>query len=342
MRIWIDLGNSPHIPFFSALGDVLLAEGHELLWTAREYAQTVPLAKQAGLDFQVIGSHGGGNILSKGYRYFTRVASLIRWAWGKKIDLALSHNSHEPLLAARLLGITIVNLMDYEHHPANHLSFRLAHRVFVPESFPDDALARFGAKEKTEKYPGIKEDVYLAGIDLSAGLPESISDLGVKEEDILVVMRPPATEALYHRGTSGALFFEVLDFLKTIEHVKLVVLPRSERQERLLATAGQSENLIIPADVIPTIELLPAADLVVSGGGTMNREAAAIGVPAYTVFSGEMAAVDDQLVKEGRLVVLKSAEDLTRAQIRKKDRGPRTVSNAQLGRDLARRITSLV
>ena len=60
MRIWIDLANSPHVPFFRALIPEFGARGHQVEITARDFAQTVELAMNAGLMPHVIGGHGGG------------------------------------------------------------------------------------------------------------------------------------------------------------------------------------------------------------------------------------------------------------------------------------------
>ena len=166
MRIWIDLGNSPHVPFFGALAKEFERRGHTVLWTARDYAQTVELARTAGIDAKVFGTHGGKSVFQKGGKFIGRTWDLLRWARGKKIDLVVVHNSQEPLVVARILHIKSVTLMDYEHHPGNHLSFRTAKKVIVPESFPEEFLRKFGVSEKkVRRFRGIKEDVYLSDFE---------------------------------------------------------------------------------------------------------------------------------------------------------------------------------
>ena len=202
MLIWIDLANSPHVPFFRALAGEFGARGHEVSVTAREFAQTVELAEAAGLQPEVVGRHGGGKLSGKAGNLVGRAWALARWARGKRFGLAVSHNSYSQVLAARALGLRAVTLMDYEHQPANHLAFRLASRVVVPESFPEEALRRFGAgRRKVRRYRGIKEDVYLADFEpdpeFAGSLTEKFGiDVGL---DTLVVVRPPARDALYHR-----------------------------------------------------------------------------------------------------------------------------------------------
>ncbi|MBK8813367.1 MAG: DUF354 domain-containing protein [Acidobacteria bacterium] len=318
MRIWIDLGNSPHVPFFRALAPEFERRGHEVLWTARDYAQTVELARAAGLPITVFGAHGGKSVVQKGLKYASRIVQLTRWARGRGIDLILSHNSHEPLAVARLLGIESVNLMDYEHHPANRLSFRLASRLVVPESFPDNILEKLGAVAKTKKFQGIKEDVYLADFQPDPGFQVELAKLGIAPENILVVVRPHAPEALYHRGVANELLDALLERFAAEPNARIVVLPRKHYQGEGIRKAHPQPNIIFPERVLDGANLLAAADLVISGGGTMNREAAALGVPTATIFAGRPAAVDEYLLREGRLLRIESSADLSKMELRKK------------------------
>ena len=318
MKIWIDLGNSPHVPFFLALAPHLARRGHEVLWTARDYAQTVELARKANLPFEVFGTHGGKGILQKGAKFGSRVFDLIRWARGKKIDLVLSHNSHEPLAVGRLLRIRSVNLMDYEHHPMNRLSFRLANRVIVPTSFPDEFLQKFGALKKAKKFQGIKEDVYLSDFEPDAEFQDELNGLGIAPENILVVVRPHAPEALYHRGFANELLDELLDKFAAQKNVRIILLPRKKYHGDELRRKHPEPNIIIPEKVLDGANLLASADFVFSGGGTMNREAAALGVPTATIFAGQSAAIDEYLFREGRLLKIETSEDLAKINLAKK------------------------
>lgn len=318
MRIWIDLGNSPHVPFFLALAPEFARRGHEILWTARDYAQTVELARKANLPIEVFGTHGGKSFLQKGAKFSGRVFDLLRWTRGKKIDLVLSHNSHEPLAVARLLLKRSVNLMDYEHHPMNRLSFRLANRVVVPTSFPDEFLQKFGALKKSKKFAGIKEDVYLADFKPDAEFQNELKSLGVLPDNILVVVRPHAPEALYHRNFANEILDELLDKFAEKENVKIILLPRKNYQGEELRRKHPQKNIIIPEKVLDGANLLASADFVFSGGGTMNREAAALGVPTATIFAGHQAAIDEYLFREGRLLKIETSADLAKINLVKK------------------------
>jgi uncharacterized protein len=317
MRIWIDLANSPHVPFFRSLADEFTRRNHELIVTVRDFAETVPLATAAGFTAQTIGAHGGGRLSGKAGNLVQRAMSLARWARGQKIDLAVSHNSYSQILAARALSVKAVTLMDYEHQPANHLAFRMASRVIVPRSFPEEALYRFGASlEKVRRYNGIKEDVYLANFQSDPEFPKQLEQLGVGPADVLVTVRPPASEALYHRF-ENELFGRLIEHLEATPGVKVVLLPRNDSQRQFfLERAGTS--FILPPGPLDGANLIAHSDLVVSAGGTMNREAAALGVPAASIYAGEWAAIDEQLVSEGRLRKISTLADVRGLGLQKK------------------------
>jgi uncharacterized protein len=317
MRIWIDLANSPHVPFFRALIPEFIARGHQVEITARDFAQTVEMATNAGLMPHVIGGHGGGSITGKAGNLVGRAGALRKWARDRGFDLALSHNSYAQIAAAAALGVKAVTLMDYEHQPANHLAFRLASRVIVPRAFPAAELKKYGAStRRVRRYEGTKEDVYLADFVPDPAFADALLRLGVESKDVLVVARPPAREALYHRF-ENELFDELLTRLSSRDGVKIILLPRSEAQRADYETRKWA-NLVMPRAALDGANLIAAADLVVSAGGTMNREAAALGVPAVSIYAGKWAAIDQGLVDEGRLQRIVSSEEVETLQIKKK------------------------
>jgi predicted glycosyltransferase len=318
MRIWIDLANSPHVPFFRSLATEFIKRNHEVVVTAREFAETVELAEAAGFSAQVIGGHGGGKLFGKAGNLVQRGLALARWGRGRGLDLAVSHNSYSQVLAARALSLKTVTLMDYEHQPANHLAFRLASRVIVPHSFPESALARFGVPpEKVKRYSGIKEDVYLADFEIDPDFDKQLGQLGISPDDILITVRPPASEALYHRF-ENQLFDQLLERLLASPTAKVVLLPRNAAQ-RETYSSQKTANLILPPGSIDGPNLIAHSDLVISAGGTMNREAAALGIPAASIYAGEWAALDQELVNEGRLLKISTADDVLNLSIRKRE-----------------------
>ena len=317
MRLWIDLANSPHVPFFRALIDRFEAAGHEVEVTARDFAETVPLANAANLTHEVVGVHGGRQVSAKAGNLMNRAWALAGWARKRQFNLAISHNSYSQILAARALRVKSVTLMDYEYQPANHLAFRLTSRLIVPVSFPDRRLRRYGATpKKIRRYHGTKEDVYLADFRPDPSFVNQLSELGIGTDNVLVLMRPPAYDALYHRF-QNTLFDEALDSFLSDENVRVVLLPRNEEQ-RASYVAPKRANLIVPAAPLHGANLIAASDLVISAGGTINREAAALGVPAASVYAGMWAAVDEQLVKEGRLQRIATAQDIRKLSVAKK------------------------
>jgi predicted glycosyltransferase len=319
MRIWIDLANSPHVPFFRALSDRFIADGHEVQVTAREFAETIPLAIAAKLAPHVVGIHGGKEVTAKAGNLMSRAWSLASWARTRKFDLAISHNSYSQILAARALRVRSVTLMDYEYQPANHLAFRLTSRIIVPNCFPERRLQRYGASPgKVRRYHGTKEDVYLSNFQPDPSFPTQLSQFGIRPDNVLVLMRPPAHEALYHRF-QNVLFDQTLNFLLENENVKVMLLPRSAAQ-RSLYSSITSPNLIVPGQPLAGPDLIASSDLVISAGGTINREAAALGIPVASVYAGKWAAVDEQLVKEGRLKRIADKTDIRELEIRRKEK----------------------
>jgi len=315
MRLWIDLASSPHVPFFKSLAKRFVSQGHEIEITAREFAETVPLAQAAGFSAEVVGAHGGRAVSKKAGSIGSRAWALAAWARKRKFDLAISHNSYSQILAARVLGLKTITMMDYEHQPANHLAFRFASRIIVPASFPAERLRRYGARVgKVRRYHGTKEDVYLADFQPDPEFGARLCELGVNADNVLVLMRPPAHEALYHRF-QNTLFDEALAMFESRENVQVILLPRNEVQR---AMYSGKERVIVPGAPLDGANLIAASDLVISAGGTINREAAALGVPAASIYAGRWAAVDEELVKEARLQRISSIEDLKSLSIKKK------------------------
>jgi len=314
MRIWIDLSNSPHVLFFLPIIRLLESRGHIVKITARDFAQTTGLARNFGLKYDTIGSHGGKALYRKASNLVSRSFALMRWAYGLGIDLAVSHNSYSQSVAAFVLRIPFVAIEDYEHQPANYLGFRLARRVIAPEVFPKSALRFCGtAQRRVKRYPGLKEQVYLSSF---APDPEFLSREELDDGKIIVTVRPPATFALYHRF-ENLLFGELMERLGKRDDILLILLPRTEDQRNLFLRSNY-RNIFIPSHTLDGPNLLFYSDLVISAGGTMNREAAVLGTPVYTIFAGRPAAVDDYLIRAGKMIRIKQKADLVKIKLCKK------------------------
>jgi uncharacterized protein len=308
VRVWIDISNSPQVPLFRPLIALLRERGHDVRVTTREYAQTIELLELHGIAHDVVGpAHGGARAAGKARAMAGRLRALRHFAGGQSFDVALSHASHELPLVARSLGIPSSYAFDYEFARVQHgLGCRAARRVVVPEAIPQDRLDRLGARaSKVRRYPGLKEEYYLAGFEPDRSV---LDELELQGERVLVVIRTPPEVSLYHRH-GNPLFADVLERLGRDHSVHAVVLPRTAKQRDSMR-ARSLPSLVVPEHAIDAQSLVALADLVVSAGGTMNREAVALGVPVYTTFAGRMGAVDSALVKEGRLQVLTSADEL--------------------------------
>ena len=315
MRVWIDITNSPHVPFFRPLIGLLEAQGHEVEVTAREYAQTLQLLELHGIAHHVVGPrHGGAGRLGKARALLGRLGALHRFARGRRFDVALTHGSHELTLTARRLGIPSTTAFDYEYAWLQHqLGCRAATRVVVPEAMPPERLKRFGAQPpKLLRYEGLKEEYYLADFEPA---PDPVD--GLDPARVLVVVRTPPEVSLYHRH-GNPLCAAVLERLGRDESVQAVVLPRTDEQRSVIRALGLP-SLVVPERAVDAQSLIAHADLVVSAGGTMNREAVALGVPVYTTFAGRLGGVDEWLIREGRLVPL---TDPDRLELRKRERDP--------------------
>lgn len=317
MRVWIDLANSPHVPFFAPILDRLRLRGHTVVLTAREFAQTLPLARARGWSVQTIGGHGGTNLARKALNISGRAMALRRFGALARADVAVSHNSYAHGLASKLLGLPYATIMDYEHTPANHVSFRLADLVIVPRLIDPVSIARFGARpRKMMRYDGIKEQLYLSGFVPDPSFDETEAGRMIDPGRVLVVARPPADFAVYHRF-DNPLFEGVVRALAADSKAQILLLPRTAAQRRMVEGWRLPGCSILPEST-DGASLIARADLVVSAGGTMNREAAVLGTPAWTVFKGKMGAVDRWLAEIGRLEVLRDVSDLGRLELRKK------------------------
>ena len=299
MRIWIDLTNSPHVLVMRPLIEAMREDGHEVEVTARDFAQTLELLDRFGVAHTAIGRHRGGNLLDKARGLVSRSAALYRWARPKRFDLALGHGSNDVTVAAAALRIPSSTSFDYEWATVQHnVNCRLARAVVVPEAIPPERLYRYGARGKLRRYAGLKEEYYLADFEPDSAV---LDELGLTTSEPLVVVRTPPDVSLYHRFEND-LFSQVLERLRGTQ---TVVLPRTADQR-----AALTDDFIVPEHAVDAQSLVAYADLVISAGGTMNREAVALGTPVYTTFGGRLGAVDERLMQEGRLRKLTAADEV--------------------------------
>ena len=313
MRVWIDLTNSPHVLVMRPLIDELHAGGHEVRVTARDFAQTIELCERLGIEHTAIGRHRGGRVAAKAGGLVSRSTALVRWARaeqraaGARFDIALGHGSNDVSIAAALLRVPSSTMFDYEWASVQHnVNCRLARAVVVPDAIPPERLARYGARGKIRAYAGLKEEYYLADFEPDAAV---LAELALERSRPIAVVRTPPEVSLYHRFEND-LFAQVLERLRRAareDGLQAVVLPRVAAQREELRRAG---GFVVPEHAIDAQSLIAHADVVISAGGTMNREAVALGTPVYTTFQGRLGAVDERLIAEGRMRMLTDAAAL--------------------------------
>jgi hypothetical protein len=332
LRVWVDCTAAAHPLVLRPLIERFEARGDEVFVTAREYGQTLGILERLGIAYTAVGSHGGGSKLGKGMALVGRSAQLARVVWGRRPDLAIAHGSVDLAVVAVLFRIPSAQMQDYEFAGVQRqVSFRVAKRVLMPDSIPVERLARLGAKgRKLFRYPGLKEEYYLADFEPH---PAVLDELGLDREKVLLVVRPPPETSAYHARND--VYGAVIERLAAEPSVQAVVIPRTESQGAAVRALGAA-NLIVPERAIDAQSLIAGADLVVSAGGTMNREAVALGTPVFTTFTGRMGGVDEALIEEGRLQVLTDPEALP---LRKREtpvgvlhpRDPQVLVDAVLG-----------
>lgn len=333
MRIWIDLANAPHVNFFKPLVRIFCGNGHSVKITIRDFNQTPELASHAGINGCIIGKHGGKGTFRKLVNLIMRAYSLYKYCRKKNFDVAISHNSYAQTIAGRLAGIRVITLMDYEGQPANHIGFRAANHVMVPDCFSDKDLRKFGAHaSNVYKYHGFKEQIYLSDFKPDPFFPEKLKNACNFNSDwklndnILVTVRTPATLAAYHQF-HNCVFDVLLKILNNREDIITIILPRYPKQKQFIQE--RFSRLHIPSEALSGEDLTFYSDIVISGGGTMNREAAILGTPVYTIFGGTLPAVDRKLIEMGRLVSITTVSDLNKINFHKKTPKP-TLNNKNL------------
>jgi uncharacterized protein len=301
VRIWVDLTNSPHVLVMRPLIEAMRADGHDVEITARDFAQTIQLLERFDMEHTQIGRHRGSKLRDKAVGLFDRSLALTRWARKRRFDVAMGHGSNDVSVAAKLLRVPSSTAFDYEWAKVQHsVNCRLCRAVVVPEAIPEERLYRYGARGKVRPYEGLKEEYYLADFEPDEAV---LQELGLDPAQPIVVVRTPPEVSLYHRFEND-LFRGVLERLRGHQ---AVVLPRTQAQREELAQAG---GFIVPERAIDAQSLIAFADLMISAGGTMNREAVALGTPVYTTFEGRLGAVDELLLREGRMQRLSNPDEI--------------------------------
>jgi len=314
MRAWVDFTNTAHVPVLRPLVELLEEDGHEVELTARPLSHTLELLDDWGHPYRVIGQHGGARRARKVLTTAARLRGMLRFGRGRRFDFALAHASVDLPPAARLLGIPNTTMFDYEWATAQHnVVCRLADRVLVPEAIPPERLERYGARPpKLVRFEGLKEEYYLSDWEPD---PRALKALRLDRRRVICVVRTAPSYALYLGGSENQLLTGVLRRL-AVDDAQTVVLARTDEQRR--AVQAVSDRFVVPNRAVDGSSLVAFADVLVSAGGTMNREAAVLGTPVWSIFEGRLGGVDERLVGEGRLRLLADPGEI---ELRKKPAG---------------------
>ncbi|MFB0524457.1 MAG: DUF354 domain-containing protein [Phycisphaerae bacterium] len=314
VHIWIDLENTPNVPFFEPIVKRLREMNHTVYITCRDYSDIPALSKLYDIQGSTVGRHGGKNKVKKVFIGLLRSMLLAKWARKKQIDIAVGFGSRTLAVASRLLKIPNATVLDYEH--ASMCACRFCDWIFAPEEVSSQYLIERGIPEKKLiKYTGLKEEVYAGVYKYNNGL---LDQLKYDEEKVVVTIRPPATKAHYHDHLSEIICRRVLERIVGDSFTMAIFVRRDGDStfDRFL----QYENIKTITAPVKGLDLIINSDLVISGGGTMVREAAALGVPAYSIFTGKMAAVDERLARQRRLILIRKPKDVSRIQFVKRDK----------------------
>ncbi|MBN1155734.1 DUF354 domain-containing protein [candidate division KSB1 bacterium] len=320
MRIWIDFENTPHVLILKPIVEELQNQGHSLFLTARDCSQTLELADLFGLDIIRISHHHGKNRIHKIVGHTGRIARLIKLVKNQHISVAISHGSRSQIMAAGMLRIPTFVMWDYEHASLSIIN-RFITRLAVPDVLTkEDFEDRFDLS-RLIFYPGIKENIYVGSLlNPDVTLNEIVPD----PESVIITIRPPATDAHYYKEESSRLFFESLNYFKGFAAAKMIIISRTASQQRQILDYLKEDSVmnkvIFPSSAINGLSLIWNSDIVIGGGGTMNREAAVLGVPVYSIFQGRLGGVDKHLMDRGRLKMIQSVADIHQIKVRKRDK----------------------
>jgi uncharacterized protein len=308
VRVWVDMTNVAHPVVLRPLIELLEQDGHEVEITARPLSHTLDLLDAWGHPYAAIGRYGGASKAGKARAAIDRIARLGGFARRRRFDYALAHASADLPPVCRALRIPNTTMFDYEWATLqHHLICRLATRVLVPEAIPPERLRRYGAMPpKLVRFPGLKEEYYLAAFEPDRSVLEK---LGVPTGAPACVVRTPPSYALYLGGSENELLPPLLRRLAR-QDCWAVVLTRTPEQ-REAVNALRLEQTIVPERAQDGRSLVALADALVSAGGTMNREAAVLGTPVWSIFEGPLGGVDELLIREGRMKMLRDPEELT-------------------------------
>jgi len=313
MKVWIDIDNAPHVNFMEPIIKAFKERKVETIVTARNYGQTVPLLRMKKMDFvRIDGDYSLPRVaytLQRAYRLFKFLKTF-------DIDLGFSHGSRSMAIAGRMLRKKTVVTFDYEY--VEHKIFNtFATHIVLPEVLRNDSLGKIGYNlSKLHFYPGYKEEVYLS--DYS---PDELlwKQLQMNAKKIIVSARPPATKSHYYSSKISGLFWEAIKFVSKSTSAMIYIVPRySETANKLeIFSKRVSNSISVLKKPVNGLDLLLHSDLFIGAGGTMNREAALLHTPSYSLFY-KKGGIDKSLEEKGLLHFIHTEDDMVKIRVEKK------------------------
>jgi uncharacterized protein len=331
--VWADIENDPQVQYLLPLVDACRRRGADTLVTARDYGATYELLAARGVNFVPVGSAYGRSKSAKVLGLAGRTLALLRLLRaGRRPDVLVSA-SRAATAAARALGIPSFVISDYEH--ANLTLFRWARATILhPDAIEQAAYLDAGfAPERVKAFRGLKEDLTFAGVSLADVEPAELG--GARDNRVRVLVRPPAEESHYFHERSRTLYLDALSQLARRDDAVIVLAPRYDRQQADLEALAPANPPIVLTRPLPFLSLLRAVDVVLCSGGTMLREAAYLGLPAYSLFGSELGAVDRHLAAIGRAVLVSSPDQLAGIRLEHSAGFTPLAENPELASELA-------
>jgi len=279
MRIWYDACTGKHVRYAVAVAKKLRRRGHQVILTTRTHPDTIALAKTLGENFTVVGKYNPVSAYTRLLEGTRRQLQFCEMFQETQPNLAVSHQSPDMCRVAFGLGIPVINTSDAPHAiAANKLTLGLSNVLVISKALPLRFYRKYGP-DRIIQFDGVDEVAWV--LDYKSNKPEY--------EKPLIVVRQMETQASYAVG-KGDVTEKLAQKLSKLGHV--LFLSRYERHNR--------KNIIVPKGFVDSANLAAEADLVITVGGTLAREAALQGTPSIVISTslGRLYA-NDYVAKKG-------------------------------------------
>jgi predicted glycosyltransferase len=337
VKIWIDIENPPQVQYLAPFEEAFQRRGVRITLTVRDYGNAPELLTQRGASFDLVGRESGRPKVAKVSGLLKRAHALASLMRRQPAPDVLLCSSRSAVLAARWMGLPSFIISDYEY--ANTSIFRLANStILYPDVIEAKAFLVKGLRQdRLMPFRGLKEDISFSGVDATNVTAYRFPE--TRDESLVrVLFRPPAENSHYFESESREFALSTLKHLASHSEALVVFVPRHPWQRADLTRFEWRNDPIVLERALPFLSLLKAVDLVVCSGGTMLREAAYFGVPAYSILRSPIGGVDRYLESIGRVRVIKNSEELSAIDLSRPSRLPLLESNPHLLDEIAETV----